>query len=150
MAAPTAPINTYGSTTDLSIAHLPMGADDNPPLYEELLDIHNAMETLLKSSDRGGGRNLAFILVTDDYTVLDTDYTIHTDTTLKDITITMPEIAAVIGYPYEVVQIAGDKETLIIGDSADEKVDDDPTGITIDLLEALPIKNDGENWWINN
>lgn len=145
-----APINTYSSSTDLNIGHVPQGADDNPELYSELLDIHNALEILLTSSDRGGARSFAFIKVTSDYTVTIDDKLILVDTAAGDITITLPKIDGAIGYDFEVVQIAGNNETLILGDSASEKVDDDPTGITIDLLEALPVKNDGANWWINN
>lgn len=45
--------NTYDSLTDLGLGSVPMV--DDPSLYQELLDIHNAIETLLSSADRGTG-----------------------------------------------------------------------------------------------
>lgn len=47
----TAPTNTYNSNTDLSLGQVPQV--DDPDLYKALLDIHNAIESLLKSSDQG-------------------------------------------------------------------------------------------------
>ena len=46
-----APTNTYNSSTDLSLGQVPQV--DDPVLYRELLDIHDAIETLLTSSDGG-------------------------------------------------------------------------------------------------
>jgi hypothetical protein len=46
-----APTNTYNSKTDLSLGQLTNIND--PALYTALLDIHNAIETLLTSSDAG-------------------------------------------------------------------------------------------------
>lgn len=44
-----APPSTLNSGTDLSIGHVPQV--DDPVLYRELLDIHNALEILQRSSD---------------------------------------------------------------------------------------------------
>lgn len=56
MATPT---NTYNSLVDLFLAHIPKGADDNRDLYEELLDIHNAIEAILIELN---GMNKDFLL----------------------------------------------------------------------------------------
>jgi len=145
MAAPT---NTYNSNTDLSLGQVPQVDDED--LYTALLDIHNAIEALVTSSDAGGGRARAFKIVTGDYTVTVNDHLILTDTTAGNITVTLPKINLAVGYDYTIKQVVGSNETLIVGDSALEPVDDDTSGITIDLLEAIPVKNDGSSWWIHN
>jgi hypothetical protein len=45
-----APDNTYNSSTNLSLGQVPQVEDE--ALYTDLLDVHNAIETLLKSSDK--------------------------------------------------------------------------------------------------
>lgn len=150
----TAPTNTYDSAADLSLGHVAR-VESFEELHTELLDIHNAIEGTLTYVEDNLARDRAFILVTDDYIVQVTDKLILVDTTAKNITITMHPAADGIGLDYEIKQIAGDNETLVIGSVIPpsltaEPVDSDVDGITIDLLEALPIKNDGSNWWINN
>lgn len=146
--------NTYDSNTNLSLGHIPQV--DDPDLYVALLDLHNAIETLLKSSDAGTSINDDFIRkqrnvteVNTDYTVQLTDGLILVDTTAGDITITMHTVALGIGYRYDIKQIIGTNQTLIVGDSGD-LIDSDASGLTIDLLEAVPLKNDGTEWWIHN
>lgn len=88
--------------------------------------------------------------VTGDYTVQVTDGIILTDTTGGDLTVTLHPVADGPGYSYEIKQILGSNNTLIVGSSG-QPVDDDVDGITIDRLEALPVKNDKvSKWWINN
>lgn len=151
-----APINTYDSPTNLSLGNIPQVEDEE--IYSALLDLHNAIEILLTSSDDGDATFTAYItkqrnvtIVTGDYTVKVTDGLILTDTTAADITITMHPTSEGPGYEYDIKQIAGDNETLIVGDGGEE-VDDDAGGITIDLYEAIPLKADDTNskWWINN
>lgn len=149
-----APTNTYNSGADLSLGHVPETIEDEAT-YKELLDIHNAIEILLTYVETNLANDRAFILVTGDYTVLTTDRLILVDATAADVTITMYPTADGIGLTHEIKQIAGDNETLIIGDPVDVSnsvgaIDSDLAGIIIDLLEAIPLKNDGSNWWIHN
>jgi len=83
------------------------------------------------------------------YTVQTTDGLIETDTTLGDVTVNLHPVSQGVGYVYEIKQVAGNNETLILGDGA-EMIDSDSTGLTIDLLEAVSVKNNGTEWWINN
>lgn len=155
-----APTNTYDSNTDLSLGAVPQV--DNPVLYEELLDIHNAIESLLTSSDAGNAVFTAFIakfrnvkVVSSDYTVLATDGLVLVDITAGDVTITLPTGAAFAGYKFEIKAIAdtlpSTNECLIVGEGG-APVDDDAGGITIDALEALPVKYDlvSNKYWIDN
>lgn len=152
------PPSTYDSNTNLSLGQIPQVED--PELYRELLDLHNAIENLLTSSDAADAIFAAFIakyrnttvvdFAMSPYTVLVTDGLILTDTTLGDVTVVMHPVADGVGYQYEIKQELGSGETLIIGDNAAEPVDDDAGGLTIDLYEAVPVKNDGVKWWINN
>lgn len=109
MAAPTAPINTYGSTTDLSLGHLPLGADDNEELYRELLDIHNAIETLLKGSDNTDAVFVEFIAKqrsirteTADYIITESDGTIELDGSSESVTASLPKASEIKGYTYSI------------------------------------------------
>lgn len=160
-----APINTYNSATDLSIGHIPQGADDNPELYSELLDIHNALEILLTASDSADAIFAAFIAkfrnitpVSSDYTALATDSLILVDITAGDVTITLPTGEDFAGYRFEVKAIADVLPTtnacLIVGEdtgSGAAPIDEDVGGITIDALEAIPFKYDflDNKYWIN-
>lgn len=157
MAAPT---NTYNSFTDLSLGQIPQV--DDPDLYSALLDIHNAIESLLTSSDDADGIFAAFIAkyrniteVSDDYTVLATDSLIVVDITAKNIIITLPTGTEVAGYRFEVKAIADTLPSInnctIVGEGG-APIDDDVTGITIDALEAVPFKYDfvANKFWINN
>ena len=146
----TAPTNTYNSTIDLNLGHIPQ--IDDPAVYQALLDIHNALESLVTGVVEEGLTKNRNVTVTTgpSYKVLVTDGLILTDTTVADVTVTLPGMTtATTGYKYEIKQIAGTNETLIVGDGTDP-VDDDITGITIDLLEAISVKNDGVKWWLNN
>ena len=150
------PPTTYESLIDLSLGSIPQV--DDPELYRALLDIHNAIESLLKGSDAADLEFRNYIAkkrnttdVNADYTVLTTDGSILVDTTAGDVTITLPEITSDIeGYEYDIKQVAGANQTTVVGDSASDPVDGDATGITMDLLEAIPVKNDGTEWWIHN
>lgn len=147
----TAPINTYNSSTDLNLGHVPQV--DDPILYQALLDIHNAIESLVTGTEASSGgsvRSTVTLTAGPSYLVLASDGIILTDTTAGNITVTLPATdVSTIGRTYEIKQIKGDNETLVIGDGTDP-VDDDVTGITIDLLEAIAVKNDGTKWWLNN
>lgn len=148
--------STYNSLTDLSLGNIPQV--DDPQVYTALLDLHNAIETLLTSSDDADSVFAAYIAkrrgfkeVTSDYTVLPTDPAlIKVDTTAGDVTITMHPVIDGVGYEYDIKQVAGAFSTIVVGDSAAEPVDSDPLGITLDLFESIPLKNDGIEWWIHN
>lgn len=147
----TAPINTYNSIIDLNLGQVPQVDDE--VLYQALLDIHNAIEALVTGTDGSAEyvtkkRNIT--LAVGDYQVVASDGLIITDTTAGNLTITLPPMVAdQKGYEYEIKQVKGSNETLVIGDSGD-LVDSDAGGITIDLLEAISVKNDGTEWWLNN
>lgn len=150
----TSPMNTYDSNADLSLGHVPAEIEElDQILYVELLDLHNAIESLLTYVELFLAQQRGFILVNADYLVKITDGLILVDTTAGDITITMYPASEGIGYSHQVKQIIGDNETLVIGSLvgvAVEPIDDDVGGITLDLLEAIPLKNDGFKWWIHN
>jgi len=142
-----APINTYSSSTDLSIGHLPQGADDNPALYSELLDIHNALEILITSSDDKDDLSTAVITVTENYTIKAGDGTIRVDASAgANITVTLPpaissgrryDIKKVAGIPFARVTLVGDGTQLVDGRSE---------GIRISLKSSYTVKDIGTGW----
>lgn len=141
-----APINTYDSNTDLSLGQVPQV--DDPILYEALLDIHNAIENLLTSSDEGDAVFTAYIdkqrnntLVIADYTIVETDGTIEVDASAGDIVITASPILGFEGYRYDVKRIdtvTANKVTLV-GDGA-ELIDGRASGINISTKSSYTIK----------
>ncbi len=150
-----APTNTYDSDILLDLGHVPDVDVENPDsLYRELLDIHNAIEALTIEFTIFVRRERAVTVVDPSmspYTVLITDKLILTDTSLGNVTVFLPPSASAIGYDYEVKQKLGSNETLVLGDSVlSEEIDSDAGGIIIEFQDAISLKNDGFNWWINN
>lgn len=148
MAAPT---NTYDSNTDLSIGYVPQV--DDPDLYRELLDIHNALEITLTSTGDLAAL-FAFLAkfrsVTDisaDYTILVTDGTIRVDATAGDITVTMPLIADGAGYRYDIkrVDTVTTNKVTIVGDGT-ELIDTRAGGINLSTFSSYTIKANDTGW----
>ena len=152
MATP--PINTYGSQTNLNLGHVPRV--DDPVLYEELLDIHNALEILLTASDDGDAIFLAFIakyrnfsnpVVIADYTVLVTDGTIRVDASAGDVIITMHPIASGVGFRYDIkrVDTVTTNSVTLIGDGT-ELIDERSGGINISTKSSYTVKANNVGW----
>lgn len=152
-----APNNTYNSATDLSLGNIPQVADDET--YQALLDLHNAIEILLTSSDDGNALFEAYIAkkrnnaqVATNYTVLITDGTIEVDASAGDITITLHLISAGIGYSYQIKRIdttAANSVTLV-GDATGtpELIDGHSAGINISTLSSYTVKtNASQDGW---
>lgn len=155
---------TYNSSTDLALGNIPQ--IDDPVLYREFLDIHDAIENLLKGSDTNNSVFTAYIAkqrnvteVTTDYTALTTDSLILADITAGNIIITLPTGAEFAGYRFEVKAVADTLpsifQCLIVGEDIGvgaAPIDDDIGGITIDALEAVPFKYDlaSNKYWIHN
>lgn len=151
---------TYSSNTELALGQVP--TVDDPVLYEALLDIHNAIEAILTTSDGGGEEFLVFLdkyrkvkKVSGNYTVLATDSLVLVDITLGNAIITLPTGGAFAGYQFDIKAIADTLPSLfscLIVGAGGAPVDDDAGGITIDALEAIPVKYDLVNnkYWINN
>lgn len=142
---PIAPTNTYGSNTDLALGHVPQVED--PVLYNELLDIHNAIETLIKSSDEGSALPTAVITVTEDYTIQVGDGTIRVDASAGvNIIITLPP-ATGSGRRYEIKKINGIPlaRVVLVGDGT-QLVDGRADGIRISLKSSYTVKDVGTGW----
>jgi len=152
MATP--PVNTYGSATDLSLGHVP--PIDDPILYQELLDIHNAIETLLTGSDDADAIFTEFIAkyrrfsippITDDYTVLITDGTVRVDASGGDITITMHPIIEGLGYTYNIkrIDLVTSSKVTIVGDGP-ELIDGRANGINLSTKSSYQVKTHDTGW----
>ncbi len=140
------PINTYDSNTDLSLGAVPQV--DDPALYEALLDIHNAIETLLTGSDAADAVFTAYIakqrnntIVTADYTIVETDGTIEVDASAGDVTITAQPVAEFEGYRYNIkrIDLVPANTVIIVGDGS-ELIDGRATGIKVSTKSSYTIK----------
>lgn len=149
-----APINTHNSNTDLSLGQVPQV--DDPVLYQELLDIHNAIEALLTSSDAGDAIALAYIAkkrnfsnppVDSNYTVLITDGTIRVDASAGDVTVTMHPIASGLGFSYEIKRIdtVTTNKVTLVGDGT-ELIDGHASGINISTKSSYTVKANNVGW----
>ena len=143
----TAPINTYESNADLSLGQVPVEIED-PILYNELLDIHNAIESLVTHSDVEDSELRDFVLkqrnitdVSGDYTILITDGTIRVDASGGDVIITAHPVASGIGFRYNVkrVDLVTTSKVTLVGDGTEE-IDDRPDGINISTKSSYTIK----------
>lgn len=147
-----APNSTYNSNTDLSLGQVPQVEDED--LYIELLDIHNAIESLLKSSDSADGIALAYILkqrnnteVITDYTVQITDGTIEVDASAGDITITLHPVADGEGYRYNIkrTDLVTTNTVTLVGNGI-ELIDDRANGIKVSTKSSYTVKSNRTGW----
>ena len=150
-----APINTYNSDAELNLSQVPEEIED-PILYEALLDLHNALETLLTHSDDVDALFIAFLtkfrnntLVTADYTVLVTDGTIEVDASAGDITVTFHPVSEGVGFRYDVKRVdeVPANTVIMLGDGA-ELIDDRVNGIKVSTKSSYTVKaNDDADGW---
>jgi len=150
-----APSSTYNSLTDLSLGQIPPeGLDDPAILYQELLDLHNAIEALLTSSDEGAADFTTFIdkfrnntNISADYTVLITDGTVRVDASAGDVIITLHPVSAGLGYRYDIKRVDEELSTSVtlLGDGT-EFIDGKLDGIDIDVLDSIAVKAHDTGW----
>lgn len=148
-----APINTYNSTTDLSIGHIPQGADDNPDLHSELLDIHNALEILLTASDDADAIFAAYIAKrrsvdtkTADYDITDEDNTILLDGSANSVTAFLPKASDLPGYRYSIKCIDDTFPCFADTKEVAETLEEDTEPFELFKGEYIDVKSDGFNW----
>ena len=150
-----APQNTYNSNTALSLGNVPQGLDDNPELYTELLDVHDAIEQVLTASDDADAIFAAYIAkqrntttVSGDYTVVITDGTIEVDATAGDITVTMHPVAEGLGYRYDIkrIDLVTTNKVTLVGDGA-ELIDGRVGGINISTKSSYTVKTNNSSAW---
>lgn len=144
-------VNTYDSITELGLGQTPPSDLDNlDVLYQELLDIHNAIEALLTSTEGDGTSPSAFIIkfrnntaVNSDYVVLLTDGTVLVDATAGDVLITMHPAIDGVGYTYNIKRIddVTENTVTIVGDGT-ELIDDHVGGINLSTRSSYTLKSD--------
>lgn len=149
-----APTNTYNSLTELSLGQIPQV--DDPDLYTVILDIHNAIEAILQSSDDADAIITTYIdkqrnntAISDDYTVLVTDGTVEVDASAGDIIVTLHPVSEGKGFRYNIkrIDLVPTNKVTLLGDGA-ELVDDKPLGINISTKSSYTVKaNDDEDGW---
>lgn len=146
------PTNTYDSTTNLSLGNIPQVDDEQ--VYQALLDIHNAIEILLTSSDGDTSvfdayidKRRKIVVHTADYTITTTDGTILVNANLNPVTITLPPAASGTGFRYKIKAIDVTFPVLLIANGS-ETIDLATDGWNFNLLDEIPVISDGSNWWI--
>ncbi len=94
-------MTTYTSILPLNLGAVPFV--DNPDLYEELLDIHNAIEVMAAFV----GRSASFTVpIIGNHTIRDTEGTIRVDASTVSSVVTMPiRIPTNTGYKYVIKRI---------------------------------------------
>lgn len=148
----TAPINTYSSATDLSLGQVPQVEDED--LYTALLDMHNAIETLLKGSDNTNAVFLAYLTktrnntaISGDYIIKETDGTIEVDASGGDITITALSVLGFDGYRYDIKRVdeVPSNKVTVVG-TGTELIDGRADGINLSTKSSYTIKaNEAED-----
>ena len=147
-----APTNTYNSVTDLSLGQVPQVDDDE--LYTALLDMHNAIESLLSSSD-GGGQSFNTYLakkrnnttVTANYIVDIDDGTVRVNATAGDIIITMLPVVNIEGYHFDIKRIDSvPANTVTIVGALTELIDGRALGIKVSTKSSYTVKANTSGW----
>jgi len=147
------PISTYDSDIDLNLGQVPLEIED-PVVYQELLDIHNAIESLVTHSDVGDEAFAAYILkqrnnteVSADYTILITDGTIEVDASGGDIIVTAHPVVEGEGFKYNIkrVDLVTANKVTLVGDGT-ELIDGRADGIKISTKSSYTIKSNDTGW----
>ncbi len=143
-----APPNSYNSVVNLRLGSVPQGIQDKY-VYEDLLDVHNAIEQLAFQGTRNSESSvISFPAGTSTIEILPEYGTILVNASLGDVTVILYPPSAGIGNSHNVKQIAGTYTTVVKCLTA--PVDDDVDGISLDNLEAIPVISDGVSWYIHN
>lgn len=147
-----APINTYNSLTDLGLGQVP--PVDDPLLYRELLDIHNAIETLLTSSDDGDSAITEYITKqrnvtthTVDAVVSELEGTLLIDASSNPVTLTLLSAAAFLGYAFTFKCIDDTFKADVIATPPD-MLEEEVTSFELFKGEYIEVRSDGTNWRI--
>ncbi len=147
------PSTEYENAVDLTLGNVPQVED--PEVYEALLTIHNAIETLATTSVTVIGGELADFLVkfrniieiTADYIPSLLDGTILIDASANNVTVTLPSAAAVPGYRYD-IKVIDDTNAAAVTSGAGDLLDEDAADFEMILHETITVKSDGTDWWI--
>lgn len=148
------PTTEYENAVDLTLGNVPNDITD-PAVYQALLTIHNAIETLADGSITIiGGEFLDFItkfratiVATADYSPTLLDGTILIEASANDVTITLPAANTVPGYRYD-IKVINDTNIAAVAPTAGDLLDDDAADFEMILHETITVKSDGTNWWI--
>jgi hypothetical protein len=149
-----APTNTYNSPTNLSLGQVPQV--DDPEVYRALLDIHNALETLLTGSDANSTILLEFLNkfrriteVTASYLVNKLDGTVLVDASLGAVVITMPPVADILGWRFDIKKLPnGAALAVTLVGAGVELIDGRVGGILISSGSSYTIKATETGWVI--
>lgn len=145
---------TYSSSTNLNLGQVPQV--DDPELYKALLDIHNAIEILLTSSDSVNAQLLAFLaksrainLVVADYIFLPEDGIVLVDASAGDVAITLHTVLDYLGYRAIVKRIDSvwANKVTIVGDGA-ELIDGHAAGVDVSPLASYTMSATATGWSI--
>jgi len=147
-----APNNNYDSTTDLSMGKIPQV--DDPELYRELLDIHNAIESLLKGSDNADAVLTAYIAkqrnvvrVTADYQITDLNGTVIMNAASNQVTTTLPVASLQEGYMYS-IKCEDDTNKAFVTTQGADTLGDEVLPFELFSGEYINVVSDGTNWLV--
>lgn len=148
-----APTNTYESTTDLSLGQVPQV--DDQELYQALLDIHNAIESLVKGSDEGDSgadayiakqRSVTLPIVAAAYAVLITDGTILLDGRFNNVTAFLGTAVGFSGYTYTFKCIDDTNSVFVDTAVLTETLEGETDPFELFEGEYIDVTSDGINW----
>tara|TARA_R110000772_G_scaffold68760_1_gene152351 strand:+ start:5442 stop:5906 length:465 start_codon:yes stop_codon:yes gene_type:complete len=149
-----APTNTYNSPTSLNLGQVPNDIADES-VYIALLDLHNAIEAILTSTDNGDTLFQAYLAkkrnvteISANYTVATTDGNVRVDASGGSITITLPPVSAIKGYEFTVKRVDNVTTTntvTIVGNGA-ELIDGHAAGVDVYLLSSYVVKANTSGW----
>ena len=148
-------IPSLNSEIDIHLGNVPPNIEDPVVLYQELLDIHSAIESLLTGVADYDEGSLAYIAkqrsvsVTGDltYNILITDGLILLSGFTNTCTAVLPEAASVEGHRYS-IKCVDDTNDVYVATSGGETVDGDAANFQLWKDEIIEVQSDGTEWWI--
>ncbi len=149
---------TYNSNLDLQLGQVPQEITD-PVLYQEFLDLHNAIEQIATQStetEESAGGSTAFtekyrsvIEVIEDYVVQTTDRLVQVNASTGDIVIAMHTVEGYLGYTYDIkrTDTIPANSVVIIG-SGEELIDEHESGVKLSTKSCYTLKATEAGWVI--
>ena len=130
-------MTTYNTDLQLPIGHLP-----KEDYFDELVDVHNALELLAQRLYKH------IVTVDEDYDITVDDYTVLLDTTDNPVTAALLDSADVIsGKRYEIKTISA-ANLGYVAVAGGDTVDGSGATITLTFPESITVVCDDTGWWI--
>jgi hypothetical protein len=138
---------TYDSLGNLNLSQVPLvNKSEDEDLYNELLDIHNAIEILMTHTDSNdSGLNRDVKIITEDFIITDTEGTLIAVALTEDVDLLLPSAVNITGKRYN-LKCIDDTFSVTVSVQAGEELEEETTPFELFKGEYIEVVSDGANW----